>query len=77
MDPMQIRLNEALYRERLAAAEQERRRTTWVVVPGPIERLRLTIGRQLLALGRRVRLFLLSGEGNRLRIRPTRSRRPR
>ncbi len=54
MDPMQIRLNEVLYCERLAAAEQARRRATWVAAPGLIERLWPAIKRQLSALGRQV-----------------------
>lgn len=75
MDLMQIWLNETLYRERLAAAEQERhRRATWVVAPGPIQRLRLAIGRQLLALVRQAQLFVRSSKGNLSRSGPARLR---
>jgi hypothetical protein len=59
MDPMQIRLNEVLYRERLAAAEQARRRATWVRAPRLLERLRLAIVRRLSALGRQVQARLV------------------
>jgi hypothetical protein len=55
IDPMTIRLNETLYRERLQAAEAVRqRRATWVAAPSPIDRLRQEIGKQLIVLGQRV-----------------------
>jgi hypothetical protein len=55
IDPMTIRLNETLYRERLQAAEAARqRRATWVAAPSPIDRLRQAIGRQLISLGQRM-----------------------
>jgi hypothetical protein len=53
MDPMQIRLNDALYHERLAAAEQARRRASWVRAPRLIERLRLAIVKRLSVVGKR------------------------
>ena len=55
IDKTTIQLNETLYRERLqAAAEARQRRATWVAVPGPIDRLRQAIGKQLIGLGQRM-----------------------
>ncbi len=55
LDPMTSRLAQVLYQERLQAAQAARqRRTRWVAIPGPIDRLRLAIGKQLISLGQRV-----------------------
>jgi hypothetical protein len=65
MDPMQIRLSQALYRERLAAAEQARQqRATWVAAPGLIDRLRRAIGARLIGLERQVQAYLPAGKSN-------------
>ena len=51
-DPNTIRLNVALYRERLQAAEQARqRRATWTSGAHVVDRLRLVISRRLMMLG--------------------------
>lgn len=47
MDPMQIRLNEVLYRERLEAAAQARRLTTKPAGRSLIERVRDAIGARM------------------------------
>jgi hypothetical protein len=54
MDPMQIRLNEVVYNERLKAVEQARRRAMWTPVPGLIDRLWQAVGRILGSLRRPV-----------------------
>ena len=55
LDPMTSRLAQVLYQERLQAAQAARqRRTTWAAIPGPIDRLRQAIGKQLIILGQRV-----------------------
>jgi hypothetical protein len=51
IDPTTIRLNETLYRQRLQAAAEARRRATWVADPSPIERLQQAIGNRLVSLG--------------------------
>jgi hypothetical protein len=55
IDPMTSRLAQVQHQERLQAAEAARQRqATWVAIPGPIDRLRQAIGKQLIVLGQRV-----------------------
>ena len=56
IDPTTIRLNETLYRQRLQAAAEARRRATWVAAPSPIERLQQAIGERLISLGQWMQL---------------------
>jgi hypothetical protein len=57
IDPTTIRLNEALYRERLQAANAARRwRATRGAALSPIERLRRATGKQLMSLGQRMQV---------------------
>jgi hypothetical protein len=50
-----IRLNEALYCERLQAANAARRwRATSVVAPSSVERLRQALGQRLISLGQQM-----------------------
>ena len=55
IDPLMSRLARMQHQERLQAAEAERQRqAAWVAAPGPIDRLRQAIGKQLIVLGQRV-----------------------
>jgi hypothetical protein len=65
IDPMTSRVAQVQYQERLQAAQAARqRRATWVTVPGPIDRLRQAIGKQLITLGQRVQVPALRREAN-------------